>query len=292
MKDEEKKILNDSLSKLFKLDSEKLASLYNEAGDLVDFSVVEDADSERVSKFSGDKDSQYRRGIKEGAEKIEKAIKEKYELESDAVGIDLVNQLVVSQVEAVKSASTKDITKHPDYIALQVSIEKEKKAIEKEWERKLEAKDLEFAQIKLFEKVSNKALANLESRNPILPQDARKARAWKEVYLNELKTGKYQLGDGDSIIVLDAEGNIMKDSHGHPVTFDDFEKEIADKYFDYQKAEQRSSAGNKDTKGTQQAGDNGFVPPKDENEYIARLRDPKITPEQRIQLTEFWTNKS
>jgi hypothetical protein len=291
MKEEEKKILNDSLSKLFKLDSEKLASLYNEAGDLVDFSVVEDADSERVSKFSGDKDSQYRRGIKEGAEKIEKAIKEKYELESDAVGIDLVDQLVVKQVETVKSSSTKDITKHPDYIALQVSIEKEKKAIEKEWEKKLEAKDLEFAQIKLFEKVASKALSNLESRNPILPQDARKARAWKEVYLNELKTGKYQLGDSDSIIVLDAEGNIMKDSHGHPVTFDDFEKEIADKYFDYQVAQARTSTGNKQTTQAAPNG-NGFVPPKDESEYIARLRDPKITPEQRIELTEFWTNKS
>ncbi len=285
MNKDEQKILNESLSKLFKLDSETLASLYNEAGDLTNFSPVLDADAERIKKYKTDSDSQYKRGVKEGASKIEKEIREKYEFESDAVGVDLIDQLVVKKTEEVKTSSTKDITKHPDYIKLEATIDKKLKERDKEWEVKLEAKEAEFNKAKLFEKVSKRALTNLESRNPILPSDPRKAQVWKDTYLNELRNSNYQ-ENGDTIIVLGSDGAALKNAHGYQITFDEFEKEVADKYFEYPKAEERSSSGNKDEKkGT------GFNAPKNEEEYIARLRDPKITPAERIQLTEFWINK-
>jgi hypothetical protein len=286
MTKEEQKLLNDSLSKLFKIEPEAIASLYNEAGDLVNFSVVLDADAARVAKYKSDSDNQYKRGIKEGASKIEKAIREKYELESDSEGVDLIDQLVVKKTEEVKTSSTKDITKHPDYIKLQVELDKKLKDRDKEWEEKLKTKEAEFNKSKLFEKVRDKALSGLMSRNPILPSDPRKAQVWKDTYLNELRTNNYQESEDGTIIVLDKDGSILKNPHGHTVSFDEFEKDIADKYFEYPKAEERSSSGNKDEKKT-----SGFNAPKNEEEYMARLRDPKITPQERIQLTEFWINK-
>ena len=51
--------------------------------------------------------------------------------------------------------------------------------------------------------------------------------------------------DGDTIIVLDREGKPLQTDHGKPVSFDDYEKEIADQFFEYPKSEQRSSPGNK-----------------------------------------------
>ena len=68
----EQKLLNESLSKLFKIDSEMLASLYNEAGELTDFSRILELDADRIKEYKTQNDSQYKRGIKEGASKIEK----------------------------------------------------------------------------------------------------------------------------------------------------------------------------------------------------------------------------
>ena len=244
MTKEEQKILNDSLSKLFKIEPETLASLYNEAGELSDFSEILKLDAARILKFKSENDSQYKRGIKEGAEKIESALREKYELDSELKGVDLVDHLVVKKIEDAKAAGTKDITKHPDYIKLQVSVEKQLKDRDKEWELKLTEKEKEIIKAKLLEKVDKRALTNLESRKPILSEDPRKAQKWKDTYLNELHQGNY-MEDGDTIIVLDREGKPLQTDHGKPVSFDDYEKEIADQFFEYPKSEQRSSPGNK-----------------------------------------------
>lgn len=286
MKAEEQTKLNETISKVFKLDAEQLATLYNEAGDLTDLTVVTEADTKRVAKFNTDKTAQYNRGIKEGAEKIEKAIKEKYEVESDLIGVELVDHVVLKQTETVTKANPKDVTKHPDYIKLETSLAKQLKDRDKEWEGKLALKEAEFKKEKLFEKIREKALVNLEGRKPILPTDPAKAKVWKDTYLNELRAGNYQEGEDGIPIVLDKEGNVMKDKHGNPVTFDEFEKSISDKYFEYPKAEDRSSPGNKPpAQSTPAAGD-----PKTVEECLEKLRDPKITPGDRKKWTDLMDN--
>lgn len=284
MTKEEQKILNDSLSKLFKIEPETLASLYNEAGELVDLSEILKLDADRIKKYKAESDSQFKRGIKEKAEEIENALHEKYELDSELKGVDLIDHLVVKKIEEAKAAGTKDVTKHPDFIKLQVSVEKQLKDRDKEWEAKIEVKDKEYNKATLFEKVRNRALANLESRKPILSEDPRKAQKWKDTYLNELRQGNY-MEDGDTIIVLDKEGKPLQTDHGKPVSFDDFEKDIADQYFEYPVSEPRNSPGNKSD--PKKVAANGFLAPKTKDEYYERLRDPKVTPNERIQLTEF-----
>jgi hypothetical protein len=165
-----------------------------------------------------------------------------------------------------------------------LDIDKQLKARDKEWTTKLEAKELEYGRAKLFEKVRDKALTNLSTRNPILPTDPRKAQTWKETYLNDLKNSNYQEGNDGTIIVLDKDGGILKNVHGHPISFDEYEKEVAEKYFEYPVSNERSSSGNKEKKDQ---GNSGFVPPKNEDERLLRLRDPKITPLQRKELTEY-----
>lgn len=283
----EQKVLHDSLSKLYKIDQETLASLYNDAGELTDLSKILELDAARISKYKGDTDSQYKRGVKEAMQKFEKELKEKYELDSDLTGIDLVDSVLVQKVEDVKT-STKDITKHPDYIKLQVSIEKQLKDRDKEWQSKIEAKDKEFSKAKLFEKVRDKALANLEAWKAILPQDPRKAQSWKDTFLNELRAAEYQEDESGAPIVLSKDGAPLTSAHGKIISFDEWSRDIADKYFDYQKAEERSSSGNKE----QKKDDNGWVAPKNVDEYMKRVRDEKITPDERIKLTEWFTKNN
>ena len=90
------------------------------------------------------------------------------------------------------------------------------------------------------------------------------------------------------LIVLAPNGEKLQTPHGKNITFDEFEKEVAEKYFEYPKSQERSSSGNKEEKSN----GTGFRAPKDENEYMSRLRDPKITPKERIELTEYWTSKT
>jgi len=286
MTEKETKLLNDSLSKLFKIDSETLASLYNEAGELTDFSKVIEFDAERIRKFKSEGDNQYKRGVKETMAKFEKELKEKYEVDSELQGVDLIDHLVVKKVDEAKVAGTKDITKHPEYIKLQVSIDKQLKDRDREWESKIITKDKEYNKARLFEKVREKALLSLSDRNPILPSDPRKAQVWRETYLNDLRNANYQEGEDGKIIVLNSEEKPLTSPHGNIITFEEFEKDIADKYFEYPKAEDRSSAGNKDDKsiGT-------VTTPKTQEEFEARLKDPKITPAERVKLVELMSNK-
>ena len=281
MKADEQTKLNETLSRVFKLDEEKLATLYNEAGDLTDLSAVIEADEKRIARFTTEKTSQYNRGIKEGAMKIEKEIKDKYGVESDVIGVELVDSVVLKQVEEATKAGAKDISKHPEYIKLQTEIDKRLKERDKEWGDKIALKEKEFNSEKLFSKIRDKALTNLDSRKPMLPSDPKKAQVWKETYLNELKSYNYQESDDGNPIVLDKEGNVLKDAHGYAISFDEFEKSIADKYFEYPKGEARSSAGNKSTEGESS---NGEV--KSKADALAKLRDPKITPEDRKKYTD------
>ena len=285
MKAEEQTKLNETLVKVFKLTEEQVSQLYNEDGDLTDLSVVVKADEHRVAKFNADKTSQLNRGIKEGAEKVEKAIKEKYAVESDLIGVELVESIVAKQTEEASTASTKDISKNPEYIKLESSISKQLKDRDKEWEEKLAKREAEFNKEAIFGRVSKRALTNLEARKPILPSDPAKAQVWRDTYLNELKAANYQEADDGTPIVLDKEGNVMKDTHGNTVTFAEFEKNISDKYFEYPTAQQRSSSGNQSAASTGTGGE-----PRTKAEALAKLKDENITPEDRKKYTELMDN--
>jgi septal ring factor EnvC (AmiA/AmiB activator) len=285
MKAEEQTKLNETLSKVFKLDAEKLATLYNEAGELENLSVVVEADEKRIAKFAKEKDDQLKRGIKEGASKIEKELKDKFG-DSDLIGVELVESIVTKQVEDATKAGSKDISKHPEYIKLQADITKQLKDRDKEWQTKLDQKDGEFKKAVIFDKVKSKALSYLDSAKAILPADVKKAENWKATYINALSTYNYQENEDGSIIVLDKDGKALQDSHANTITFDEVVKSTADNYFDYPKAEDRSSSGNKETKKNESA----IGEPKTKAEAFERLKDHKITPEDRKKYTIIWEN--
>lgn len=279
MTKDEQKVLNEFLSKTLKIDAEELANLYNEAGDLTGLQIAYDADAVRIKKQKDDRDSQYNRGLKEAATKLEKELKSKYEVESELVGVDLVDSIVLSRIEEVKGA-TKDISKHPEMLKARAEWEKEQKKRDQDWESKLESKEKEFMKSVLMDKVRAKGSVFLEELRPLLPDDPQKASAWKQVFINDLMSYDYQEHDGD-FIVKDKEGNPLKDAHGYDRKFKEFTKDIADKYFSYEKAEARSNAGNKDSGGSKA----GL--PKNEDDAYEQLRDPNITPEKRIEITNF-----
>ena len=122
MTEAEQKKLNGFLSKTLKMDDEELASLYNEAGELTSLTAAEKADTSRVTKLKEENDSQYKRGQKEVATKLETKLKEKYGVSSDETGVDLVDLILTTELEKVKGKGDEDITAHPEYLKLKSFI--------------------------------------------------------------------------------------------------------------------------------------------------------------------------
>lgn len=268
------------LQKAFKLTAEEVAGLYNEAGELTDFSLIEKKDAERIKKFGSDKTNQYNRGLKEGAEKIESAIKEKYAVDSELIGVELLDFVIEQKVAEVNKGDGKDIMKHPEVIKLINEHSREKKALEKDWKKKLDDKEREINESNLFKDIESGALAEFESLNPILPEDPKKAKALKDILVAELKKFKYQK-DKDGFSPINEDGAILQDEHGYPVTFNSHIKSIAERYFDFKVADDRSSSGNKPPDGKSNP---KVRAPKDKNDYIKMMQDQTLTPKERVEI--------
>lgn len=273
------------LQKAFKLSAEELASLYNEAGELSDFSLLERKDAERIGKLNIDKENQYKRGQKEASIKIEKAIKEKYDVDSELTGVELIDYIIETKLSEVDNG-VKDVMKHPDVIKLINDHTKALKAKDKEWQQKYEAKEAEIVKAQMMGKVKNVALAEFDALNPILSEDPRKAQAQKDIFLREIEKGVFQEQEGQ-IIPLNDKGENLKDEHGHQISFADYVRRVAETYFDFRQSQERTSAGNQQR--GQQGAYKGQVP-KNNEEYIQMMREAK-TPEERKQIMKSYVKK-
>lgn len=281
MTEAEQKKLNGFLSKTLKMDDEELASLYNEAGELTSLTAAEQADTARVTKLKEDQASQYKRGQKEVASKMEAQLKDKFGVDSDLTGVELVDFILTTELEKVKGKGDEDITAHPEYLKLKSESDRMLKAKDKEWQKKIEDLELKHARESMFSKVKERAFAELDNLRPILPEDAKKAQKWKEKYIEDLRAYEF-IEDSNGIVVL-KDGKPLQDSHGYNKSFADLVKETAAEFFDFQTAESRSSAANQQTQSN-------FAAPRNEDEFIQKMREAK-TPEEQAKVMESYQSK-
>ena len=282
MTEAEQKKLNGFLSKTLKMDDEELASLYNEAGELTSLTAAEQADTARVTKLKEDQASQYKRGQKEVASKMEAQLKDKFGVDSDLTGVELVDFILTTELEKVKGKGDEDITAHPEYLKLKSESDRMLKAKDKEWQKKIEDLELKHARESMFSKVKERAFAELDNLRPILPEDAKKAQKWKEKYIEDLRAYDFTEQQDGMIVVL-KDGKPLQDSHGYNKSFADLVKETAAEFFDFQTAESRSSAANQQTQSN-------FAAPRNEDEFIQKMREAK-TPEEQAKVMESYQSK-
>ena len=281
MTEAEQKKLNGFLSKTLKMDDEELASLYNEAGELTSLTAAEQADTARVTKLKEDQASQYKRGQKEVASKMEAQLKDKFGVDSDLTGVELVDFILTTELEKVKGKGDEDITAHPEYLKLKSESDRMLKAKDKEWQKKIEDLELKHARESMFSKVKERAFAELDNLRPILREDAKKAQKWKEKYIEDFRA--YDFTEQDGMIVVLKDGKPLQDSHGYNKSFADLVKETAAEIFDFQTAVSRSSAANQQTQSN-------FAAPRNEDEFIQKMREAK-TPEEQAKVMESYQSK-
>jgi len=281
MTEAEQKKLNGFLSKTLKMDDEELASLYNEAGELTSLTAAEQADTARVTKLKEDQASQYKRGQKEVASKMEAQLKDKFGVDSDLTGVELVDFILTTELEKVKGKGDEDITAHPEYLKLKSESDRMLKAKDKEWQKKIEDLELKHARESMFSKVKERAFAELDNLRPILPEDAKKAQKWKEKYIEDFRA--YDFTEQDGTIVVLKDGKPLQDQHGYNKSFADLVKETAAEMFDFQTADDRTSPGNRQQQSN-------IIAPRNEEEFIQKMREAK-TPEEQAKVMESYQSK-
>lgn len=281
MTDNEKEVFQKFLSKTLNITPEEVVSLYNETGELTNVDLLLQKDSERVANYKKAQSDQFKLGEKKAHEKVEKHLREKYEIaDTELIGAELIDFVFETQTAELKEKLGKkidvnDIEKHPAFIAKRNEWEKNLKAKDTEWEEKLNAQQSEWNRKQTLAQVSKAALLKLET-DFILPENAQRAAALKDVLIREIENGNYSLQDNGEPIILDKEGKPLEDAHGKMISFKDYTEGLASKFFDKRQANQRSNAANQQQ---QQSGQAIII--KNQDDFRKASLEAK-TPEEQV----------
>lgn len=276
LKEDSEELKDDALSILLDLDADRMTAL--------------------VEKHKKEKADQYARALKEVSKDWEKKIKEQFSLETESTGDDLIAEAVQKQSSGGGKGDGEELTdekvkSHPLYIRLQNEKKKEIDEINADWQKKLEEKDNEYNQRMTRSSVHQKILTRIKSKNPILPEDAKKAEKRLNAALRDFSEYDFDI-DGNDIIVKTKDGQQLMDKHNNPVSFDELVDAVADDYFDFEDGKDGKGSGG----GTGNKNDFGsgkfdrVVAPKTPEELKEAIRNAKSS-EEREAITESW-NKS
>ncbi len=249
-------------------------------------------DASRISAIKeankGSRDDQYKRGLKEAANRIEGELRDAFGLDEELTGAELI-----AKAKEINPGGTGDgkltddkVKAHPAYIALQNAKAEEIKNLNKEWEGKLKGVETEYSVKATRSTVNQQALQHIRSMNPILPEDASKANKRLNLVTNALASYNFSM-DGDKIIVVDENGAQLMNEHNNPITFDELVGGIADDYFDFESGDESTGSG-KGTGNKNEFGKKGFSKikvPTTPEELEQAMNDAK-SPEERTALSE------
>lgn len=286
----EKEFIAGVLSKTLNLDDAGVAALYNADGTMKDDALnnVLDLDVKRIAAVKPDTkkhfDDGYKKAQSEVLAKRDKELKEKYGITSDKIGVELFNEIITEQVKKAGAELNEDaVKKHPVYISTVDKLTKDKEDAVKAESDKLAQFQTEQKKKETFSSVSSKALDYFNSLKPILSADQTKAKNQMNDFVDKLKGYEYEVQEDDKIIVL-KDGKVLEDGHGNRIPFEKVVKETADKYYDFHKAEQRSSAGNgKDDTGSSGSSTSPLSVPKTSDEFNKTIADSSIPVKDRME---------
>lgn len=301
-----KKIITGLLSKAYKLDDGKIAELLKDGEDITEDTVIAallSEDSTRVTtiKKSTDTSGKFQEGYakakKEERANYEKEIREKYGIESETAGIELIDEVITTKVGEQGAGKKGEITeddvkKHSVYQTLEAKYKKDLKAKETEWQTKLSEVETKYKTETTFKSVETKALAALDGLKPVLPGNPEIAANQKQWFIGALKNYEFDLQDGDRIVVM-KDGKVLDDGHGNSLEFNDLVKSTASKFFEFQKNNGGGNAGNSNENTPPAGGGSGDYPagikkPTNLDELSAILNDTSIKIADRNKVAEVY----
>lgn len=253
-----KTIITGLLSKAYNYDNGKIAELFkNGETELSEEQQTEilnkilEIDAQRVEniKKSVDKKDAFQDGFKKAKSEVlkdfEKGLKEKFGIESDKTGLELVEEVVSKKSEGGQGGDvTEDAIKRSKVFQdMESNLKKQITTVKTEYETKINEIQDGYKAEQTFSNVSQKALQIFNGLNPILPQNKTVADNQVKFFVNTLKDFKFDVQD-ERIVVMDKDGKVLEDGHGNSRSFEDIVKETASGLFEFKANNGGSGSGN------------------------------------------------
>ena len=253
-----KTIITGLLSKAYNFDNGKIAELFKDGEtelsedqqkEILQKLLDEDAKRVEAIKKSVDTKPAFQDGFKKAQgeilTKFEKDLKEKFGLESDKMGLELVEELVSKKSEGGQGGDlTEDAIKRSKVFQdMESNLKKQITTVKTEYETKINEIQDGYKAEQTFSNVSQKALQIFNGLNPILPQNKTVADNQVKIFVNSLKDFKFDVQD-ERIVVMDKDGKVLEDGHGNSRSFEDIVKETASGLFEFKANNGGSGSGN------------------------------------------------
>lgn len=253
-----KTIITGLLSKAYNFDNGKIAELFKDGEtelsedqqkEILQKLLDEDAKRVEAIKKSVDTKPAFQDGFKKAQgeilTKFEKDLKEKFGIESDKMGLELVEELVSKKSEGGQGGDlTEDAIKRSKVFQdMESNLKKQITTVKTEYEAKINEIQDGYKAEQTFSNVSQKALQIFNGLNPILPQNKTVADNQVKFFVNTLKDFKFDVQD-ERIVVMDKEGKVLEDGHGNSRSFEDIVKETASGLFEFKANNGGSGSGN------------------------------------------------
>lgn len=293
-----KTIITGLLSKAYNFDNGKIAELFKDGEtelsedqqkEILQKLLDEDAKRVEAIKKSVDTKPAFQDGFKKAQgeilTKFEKDLKEKFGLESDKMGLELVEELVSKKSEGGQGGDlTEDAIKRSKVFQdMESNLKKQITTVKTEYETKINEIQDGYKAEQTFSNVSQKALQIFNGLNPILPQKKTVADNQVKFFVNSLKDFKFDVQD-ERIVVMDKDGKVLEDGHGNSRSFEDIVKETASGLFEFKANNGGSGSGN----GGQGQGGSGYSyagnVPKTFEELEKVMSDTSISIEDRSNI--------
>ena len=234
-------------------------------------------------------------------ENIAKAQKELLGKFAEKFGVEPLDDVEAMLENAVvkSKASTKgegiketDVTSHGLYQQLKAQAAKEVA----DAKAAFETYKGESTYRETLQQVKEKSMAILASKNFDLPADAAIQKNLIDAMLGQLTNGIKAQVINNEIVLCDAEGNVLKNDLGNPVSFENHVENTAKGFFQVKQGDHRNSPGNAappQGAAVSHAGYN-FTKPKDAEEGFntwSKITDPKAAAAYKEILNNEFSNK-
>ena len=294
-----KTIITGLLSKAYNFDNGKIAELFKDGETELSeeqqteiLNKILEIDAQRVEniKKSVDKKDAFQDGFKKAKSEVltdfEKGLKEKFGIESDKTGLELVEEVVSKKSEGGQGGDvTEDAIKRSKVFQdMESNLKKQITTVKTEYETKINEIQDGYKAEQTFSNVSQKALQIFNGLNPILPQNKTVADNQVKFFVNTLKDFKFDVQD-ERIVVMDKDGKVIEDGHGNSRSFEDIVKETASGLFEFKANNGGSGSGNGGQQGQGGSGSSyaGNVP-KTFEELEKVMSDASISIEDRSNI--------
>ena len=288
------KILTGVLAKTLNLGDGEIAELIKDGEGVKESDIIQkilDLDVQRVEKIKTSVDGKekfqegYKKGKEESLSKLEKQIKEKFGIQSDKLGVELVEEVISEKSKPVET-DEETVKRSKTYQDLETRLKAELKTQKETYEQQIADINFQTQREKTLSVANKKALEIFAGLEPVLPTSKQVADNQIGWFLKSMEEYDFDVQD-DRIVVM-KDGKVVQDGHGNSRTFDEIVKDKAGKFFEFKK---NNGSGNDGGGGNPPAGNpdgypDGIQKPKNLEELTAILNDPAIDSKAKVVVAE------